>query len=105
MTIDEAIKHCDEVIQKKRSMLLEISDTKEKNADDNEIEDCIKCKEEHEQLKEWLEEYKLLKEKAIPKRPNKRHYDNYYCPECHKQVFMSWKECKHCNQNLDWSEK
>lgn len=40
MTLDEAIKHCDEVIEK---------------------EDCSKCAKEHEQLKEWLEELKELK--------------------------------------------
>lgn len=39
MTLDEAIKHCDEVIEK---------------------EDCSKCAKEHEQLKEWLEELKAL---------------------------------------------
>lgn len=40
MTLDEAIEHCDEVVQK---------------------EDCSKCAKEHEQLKEWLEELKELK--------------------------------------------
>lgn len=54
---------------------------------------------------EAIDILKELVEKAIPKKPNKRYYDNYYCPECHKQVFMSWKECKHCNQNLDWSDE
>ena len=44
MTLDEAIKHCDEVIEK---------------------ENCSKCAKEHEQLKEWLEELKELKN---PKR-------------------------------------
>lgn len=56
-------------------------------------------------IQELEEENKMLQERATPKRPNKRYYDNYYCPECHKQVFMSWKECKHCNQNLDWSDE
>ena len=54
---------------------------------------------------EEYDEYLELKKRATPKKPNKRYYDNYYCPKCHKQVFMSWKECKHCNQKLDWSEE
>lgn len=27
--------------------------------------------------------------------------ENYYCPKCHKQVFLSWKKCQNCNQELD----
>lgn len=40
MTLDEAIEHCDEIIEK---------------------EDCSKCAKEHEKLKKWLEELKELK--------------------------------------------
>lgn len=39
MTLDEVIKHCDEIIEK---------------------EGCDKCGEEHEQLKNWLKELKRL---------------------------------------------
>lgn len=62
MTLDEAIQHYREVvednIQKSRKM------TKDPfcvvNLD--KIEVCNKCAEEHEQLADWLEEYKAYKE-------------------------------------------
>lgn len=43
MTIDEAIRHCEEV------------------AEQNE-KDCIECAKEHRQLAEWLEELKTYQE-------------------------------------------
>lgn len=46
MTLDEAIKHAEEVASRK--------------FDDNVH--CIKCAEEHRQLAEWLKDYKRLKE-------------------------------------------
>lgn len=44
MTLEEAIKHCDEVIEKEQS--------------------CSRfaCAEEHRQLKEWLQELKRYRE-------------------------------------------
>lgn len=58
MTIDEAIKHCEEVAKSKEKQV--------KNGDwekDSLTErDCIKCAEEHHQLSEWLKELKLYRE-------------------------------------------
>lgn len=59
MTINEAIVHAREVAseQKRRSG--------ECATNDNECDKfstCIKCAEEHEQLAEWLEELKSIKE-------------------------------------------
>ena len=60
MTIDEAITHAREVADEN---IKESMDTfpslKSKN--------CIKCAEEHEQLAEWLEELKSIKENSISK--------------------------------------
>lgn len=55
MTIDEAIRHCEEVAEK-QDKLCEISVTeraKEQNS---------KCAEDHRQLAEWLKELKASRE-------------------------------------------
>lgn len=61
MTLDEAIKHCEE----KAAELREYSDVLSETSTipkGKEISDCLECAEEHEQLAEWLKELKALKE-------------------------------------------
>ena len=57
MTIDEAIEHCKEIANKKyiEGMLCHA------NPNDEELDKCIECANQHEQLKEWLEELKILR--------------------------------------------
>lgn len=57
MTIDESIKHAREVAEKKyaEGMLCHA------NPNDDLLEGCIQCAEEHEQIAEWLEELKELR--------------------------------------------
>ena len=52
MTIDEAITHAREVAKEKynEGFLCHA------NPDDGELDGCVKCAQEHEQLAEWLEE-------------------------------------------------
>ena len=52
MTLDEAIQHCKEVANEEKSKLLKVG----------EEYICSECVEEHEQLAEWLEELKELRE-------------------------------------------
>ena len=90
MTIDEAIEHC------------------------KEKEDCSKCGLEHKQLREWLEEYKVLKDRATPKKPKMmriKKYDGYnigIC-ECGNTIDSSLDDdvnfCHKCGQALDWSDE
>lgn len=58
MTIDEAIAHAKEVAEKKylQGMLCHA------NPNDSELDRCIECGREHEQLAEWLQELKLYRE-------------------------------------------
>lgn len=58
MTLDEAIKHCKEKAEKKRK------DYEQACAYNIPSEGCLKCAEEHEQLAEWLEDYKRLLEET-----------------------------------------
>ena len=59
MTIDEAIAHAREVAneQKRRSGICV-----QNNSECDKFSACLKCSEEHEQLAEWLEELKDLRE-------------------------------------------
>ena len=59
MTIDEAIAHARDVARINR---LRTKHPAVHRNDEDEIEACILCAEEHEQLAEWLEELKDLRE-------------------------------------------
>ena len=73
MTIDEAIAHAREVAneQKRRSGICV-----QNNSECDKFSACLKCSEEHEQLAEWLEDYKRIKmlipiEQALKNEYNK----------------------------------
>lgn len=64
MTLEEAIKHCEEVAEKQeitaKSNLMEIDKIRVDGIlrlyDADEYESCMKCASEHRQLAEWLRE-------------------------------------------------
>ena len=56
MTLDEAIKHAEEV------MVENLEKTKDRNASDPIAINCFECADEHRQLAEWLKDYKRLLE-------------------------------------------
>ena len=69
LSIDEAIEHAREVAEEQRELFrLCPYPSQECNGADickclkNKHDGCIKCAEEHEQLAEWLEELKALRE-------------------------------------------
>ena len=73
MTIDEAIAHAREVAseQKRRSGICV-----QNNSECDKFSACLKCSKEHEQLAEWLEDYKRIKmlipiEQALKNEYNK----------------------------------
>ena len=73
MSIDEAIAHAREVAseQKRRSGICV-----QNNSECDKFSACLKCFEEHEQLAEWLEDYKRIKmlipiEQALKNEYNK----------------------------------
>lgn len=57
LTLDEAIKHCEEKAKELRK------DYERAVALNIPSEGCLECANEHEQLAEWLEDYKRLLEK------------------------------------------
>ena len=95
MTLDEAIKHCKEKSEELRAEATDL--------DSGEAQECLECANEHEQLAEWLEDYKrLLGEKSYamgyqdgledglndirPKGKWELHGKTYYCSECGEEA-------------------
>lgn len=77
MELDEAIKHCEEKAK-------ELSDKAYsqwgKNMTEEQAYDCNECAREHEQLAEWLTDYKRLKtlESHADSYETDRHCFSYY---------------------------
>lgn len=57
MNLEEAIKHAKDIATKKYNEAFLCH----ANPDDEELDGCIECAREHEQLAEWLEELKELR--------------------------------------------
>lgn len=66
MTLDEAIEHAKEKAKElyMQGMLCHA------NPNDDNLDSCIKCANEHEQLAEWLEELKSYKSDSVNKEEN-----------------------------------
>ena len=58
MTLDEAIKHAEEVADEKKKEACNLFAVKNYE----EARECIWCEEEHQQLAEWLKDYKRFLE-------------------------------------------
>lgn len=64
MTLDEAIKHCEEVAYQKDMESGFETDNERYAMTDKERTACKECAEEHRQLAEWLIELKKLREQT-----------------------------------------
>ena len=60
MTLDEAIKHCEEVAEEKEAQAWEAQLQEEYRT----IKSCKGCANEHRQLAEWLKELKQLRKQT-----------------------------------------
>lgn len=67
MTLDDAIKHAEEVAEKEEEHINKTFATfgEDRVLFNKEENECKKCAEEHRQLAEWLKELKQFKESAI----------------------------------------
>ena len=67
MTLDEAIKHAEEVAERNFNNAVYIMDKMDKTKSHiaiSNVERCKRCAEEHRQLAEWLKELKQLREQT-----------------------------------------
>ena len=69
MTLEEAIKHCEEVAEKYDTELNLINC----GISNESCENCLECAKEHRQLAEWLRELKKLRE--IPSKLVSKYRD------------------------------
>ena len=75
MTLDEAIKHCEEVAEEQDKLCKRYDDASGYSRSHNEsirVADakwCERCAKEHRQLAEWLKELKQLREPLVSAIP------------------------------------
>lgn len=101
MTIDEAIKHCEEVAEKYCEKVEEGL-----TADDF----CDSCASEHRQLAEWLKELKKLKTEHKGKWINNKNADDagegyFICSNCKNDVYDVTAFCPNCGADMTESEE
>ena len=89
MTIDEAIKHAEEVAEEHECDLKVYENLgKDRELFKKEENNCKKCGEQHRQLAEWLKELKILREQTRWIPVSER------LPEENKDVLIDIKEGK-----------
>ena len=107
MTLDEAIKHAEEVAEKKENLtkIYKALNEDRLNEDRLSFAEEEKCIEEHRQLAEWLKELKQLREQ---KPKTGRWIDCcerdpwYKCSECGERVCGGYhKCCPNCGAKME----
>ena len=91
MTLDEAIKHCEEKAEelKKDADYLDVPYGMDASAKTK----CLNCAEEHKQLAEWLKDYKRL----LEERPHGEILVEH-CIEFNSRS----SECRSCYSKCTW---
>lgn len=110
MTLDEAIKHCEERAKELREQASIGLDSMD---DTIRAERCKECAEEHEQLAEWLNDYKRLLEEQRPQGEwEYNQYDgnanigNWHCSKCRHLIFGGYSQkpyysfCPNCGADM-----
>ena len=90
MTLDEAIKHAEEVANEKERLGAMGRGNPDKFAPSPE--QCFKCAEEHRQLAEWLKELKAFREQKRPRGTWTEEFDESANP-----FFQRRWRCSACN--------
>lgn len=86
MTLDEAIKHAKEIAGEQRRRA---GTCTQNDAECDKFSSCAKCAEEHEQLADWLEELKAIREIVTLKKPDDMDIKGetvYLCPNCGAEI-------------------
>ena len=113
MTLDEAIQHAED---KSKEIYIQAM-LCHANPDDGKLDKCIECAKEHEQLAEWLKDYREMKlyhvsvvhGKWIAQYVSRRELtDVFSCSNCnvsvrllHKKVKCSYKYCPYCGAKME----
>ena len=113
MTFGEAIQHAED---KSKEIYIQAM-LCHANPDDGKLDKCIECAKEHEQLAEWLKDYREMKlyhvsvvhGKWIAQYVSTRELtDVFSCSNCnvsvrllHKKVKCSYKYCPYCGAKME----
>ena len=114
MTLNEAIRHAEEVAEQQMQRIDNLSDIPmfgSSNEDIKLIEKCEECAKQRRQLAEWLRDYKRLKEQE----PKTGHWIpiyqgdeiiNYRCSVCGlgdtngSTNLYGWDYCRRCGAKM-----
>ena len=86
MTIDEAIKHCEEVAEANDKGLYDAIALGGAKFTQKEIDDCQQCAADHRQLAEWLTELKEAK-RLLKLAVEDMSEENYCAKVCKRDKF------------------
>lgn len=104
MTLDEAIKHAEEVAEEKEKYIKRIYETlpaEERFLFSEEKNGCKKCANEHRQLAEWLKELKKLKEQdSCEDTISRQAVINAIANTCFWLSASDWNELTECINSI-----
>ena len=105
ITLDEAIKHCEEVVEEQEKVAKEWHENQIRKCnlipfaemDYTHENECKECAEEHRQLAEWLKELKQLREQTswipmIRRESTDEEKDDYFAQHGEKCCYMLQNE-------------
>jgi predicted RNA-binding Zn-ribbon protein involved in translation (DUF1610 family) len=116
MTLDEAIKQCEEAAEDRDKLCKRCdaasgySRSHNESIRTQEAKEYEKCSQDFRQLAAWLLDLKQFKEKEKAKAV---HYESdtvAHCPRCNwtfELLYESWENefhCPNCGQRLRWRE-
>lgn len=99
MTIDEAIRHCEEVAERYETRAKIIDRRKLGFALENPTA-CHECAADHRQLAEWLTDYKELEAKHWDECRQIAHYDDEL-KEAKRLLKAAVEDIRHCMHSYD----
>lgn len=94
MTLDEAIKHCEEKADELKRKAAE--DYFFGDIDWGEKVNCEECAKEHEQLAYWLKELKARREVDNAPTVERQYFPP--CEDCHKKKDDDVSPCSNCQE-------
>ena len=114
MTLDEAIKHAEEVAEEKLNNAINIRNKMKSETALENAKECEKCADEHRQLAEWLKDYKRLKEQEpktghwVEERDDYGEIICWHCSNCYDGsgfiTTCKWDYCPNCGAKMESEE-
>ena len=108
ITIDEAIKHCEEVAEKLEKQVkpyqCEAINKKLYEVNKKEWDECLECASEHRQLAEWLRELRAYREARVGCEYCKHNYREQHerpCSLCQRNFMDMFESEVNADEDSD----